>query len=336
MKTKHMILGAAAFALAGCGNETNPSIDSPPITDIEILEQVSAFPSFEGFDVVVSESIPAGRLFKAESVEGSSLLPRDVFVWLPDGYDQSGDPIPVIYMHDAQNLFERGKSYTGDEWEVDEALTRLIEAGTIPPVMVVALGNTSQRWQDYVPAKVLANLPDDLAGRMKAAQGGEALSDAYLRLIVENVKPVIDAQFNTASGRETTFIAGSSMGGLISLYAAAEYPNTFGGIAALSIHWPLADPRDPDALSAIFAMQNWLVDSDLRPSTQRLYFDRGTLNLDATYPPYADAMEQYFEQRRWPAEFRVYEGTDHNEQAWAARLDEVFTFLLADLPPQAE
>ena len=300
------------------------------------LDQAVVDAAFSGFQHIRSDSVPSGRLLQKQDVAIDGLLPRDVYLWLPEAYNPSSSPLPVIYMHDAQNLFEAGKSYTGDEWGVDEALTRLIDAGTIPLVMVVALSNTSERWQDYAPADVFANLPADLRDRMQSAQGGEPKSDAYLRLIIEDVKPMIDEQFNTAPGHKTTFIAGSSMGGLISLYAAGEYPEVFGGAAALSIHWPLSDPRDPDALEAIPAMQAWLNESKLKPAQQVLYFDRGSLNLDATYPPYADAMEAFFAEKGWEAEFRVHEGTDHNEAAWAARLDEVFSYMLADLPVKNE
>jgi predicted alpha/beta superfamily hydrolase len=129
------------------------------------------------------------------------------------------------------------------------------------------------------------------------------------------------------------------MGGLISLYAVSEYPNVFGGAAGLSMHWPVGVNRDnifdhaetwrPEIVAAYTAYFNT---HKLDPSTHPLWFDHGTLNLDSLYEPYQQAMAPVFSGLGYvdgeTMALRVYEGTDHNETAWRARLRDPLTFLL--------
>lgn len=295
-----------AFLLASCGGG----------------ERINAIP-------VVEESV-TGILLTFGDMSSGDLAPREVQVWLPPGYDDSDARYPVLYMHDGQNIFETGNSYTGDEWGVDETMTRLIEAGTIEPVIVVGIANTSNRWADYAPQKVVEMWPEARLEEMHK-EVSVLYADQYLEFIVNDIKPMIDGQFRTQTGPEGTMLAGSSMGGLITLYALAEYPDVFGGGACISIHWPLADPDRDDALDAVTYLQAYLGESGLAPSRQRIWFDRGTETLDAYYEPYAEQMEAWFagkySEGAGNVAFRAYPGTEHNEQAWAARLADPLTFL---------
>jgi predicted alpha/beta superfamily hydrolase len=115
---------------------------------------------------------------------------------------------------------------------------------------------------------------------------------------------------------------GSSMGGLISLYALAEYPRVFGGVGAVSTHWPAGEGIVID----------WLATQLPRAGAHRVYFDFGTATLDAQYPPYQARMDAlmpglgYRTGRDWLT--RRFEGAEHNEAAWKARLDVPLRFLL--------
>lgn len=325
------LLGAGVLLfLSACG-EREAAASAPALDTDTGAEGAAEAPAPK--TEVTGTLVPLGPFAR----EG--LLPRDVTVWLPPGYDENAETsYAVLYMHDGQNLFEASRAYAGAEWGVDETLTRLMDEGAVRPTIVVALENTAARWWDYAPKAMVARLPEDFQSGMRDWQDNPATvetaiySDTYLALLVEDVKPAIDAQFRTRPGPEDTFLMGSSMGGLISLYGAAEYPEVFGGAGCLSIHWPLADPEKLGPAAATGAAIGYLEQSRIDPSSQRLWFDRGTETLDAYYAPYAQAMEMWFASAHPGVDdnvtFAVYEGTEHNERAWAARLEDPMVFLL--------
>ena len=250
---------------------------------------------------------------------------RDVDVWLPPSYGK--DPqkrYPVLYMHDGQNLFDPALSYTGVDWDIDGAMTRLIDAGDIREAIVVGVWNTPLRFAEYMPKAPVRTetVGSGVEGRA-LGRSEDIRSDAYLRFLVDELKPFIDTRYRTRTGRNDTLVMGSSMGGLISLYAAARYPEVFGGVGAVSTHWPACDG----------CVIDWLGAHLPDPRTHRLYFDHGTAALDAMYPPYQARMDAllrkggYIEGEHWIT--RRFEGAEHNEAAWRARVEIPLKFLLA-------
>jgi predicted alpha/beta superfamily hydrolase len=171
------------------------------------------------------------------------VAPRNIEVWLPPMYDQRPhDRYPVIYVQDGQNVFAPATSFVGVDWGVDETMTRLIAERRVRPALIVAIWNTNNRIAEYLPQKALPRDRDIPAGVPGGGTiSGPVLSDAYLRFIVEELKPFIDSAYRTQTGPENTFLMGSSMGGLIALYGVLEYPHVFGGAACLSTHWPVGD-----------------------------------------------------------------------------------------------
>lgn len=144
---------------------------------------------------------------------------RDLFVYLPPSY-AAGDTrrYPVLYMHDGQNLFDTALSYAG-EWQVDETMERLATEGR--EAIVVGVPNMGyDRLLEYGP--------------FAERRHGESRADAYLAFLAETVKPLIDSSFRTLPERASTGVAGSSMGGLISLYAFFKRPELFGFAGVLS------------------------------------------------------------------------------------------------------
>jgi len=167
---------------------------------------------------------------------------RRVWLYLPPDYATSGKRYPVLYMHDGQNVFDDSTSYAG-EWGVDETLDSLHAAGD-PGVIVVAVDNgQSLRLDEYSPW-VNARLG-----------GGEG--DEYVDFLVNTLKPHVDRHYRTRPDRLGTGIAGSSMGGMISLYAALKYPEVFGRVGVFSpAFWfapsifsyaAAAEPAGPDS-----------------------------------------------------------------------------------------
>ncbi len=144
---------------------------------------------------------------------------RRVWMYLPPGYDKSKESYPVVYMHDGQNLFDTNTSFSG-EWEVDETLNKLFEEKNLKLIVVGIDNGGAKRLDEYSP------------WTHKEYGGGEG--EAYTRFIVNTLKPYIDQNYRTLSGRNNTAIIGSSMGGLISHYAGLKYPEVFGKIGVYS------------------------------------------------------------------------------------------------------
>ena len=150
----------------------------------------------------------------------------------------------------------------------------------------------------------------------------KAESDEYLKFIVTELKPFIDANYATAANLSNTFIIGSSMGGLISLYAASEYPEVFGGAGCVSTHFPLGE-------GVILEYMKKHLPS---PKNHKIYFDYGTETLDAQYEPYQTEADKimkkkgYKKDKNWIT--RKFPGEEHSEKSWRKRVDVPITFFL--------
>lgn len=278
-----------------------------------------------------------GRFEVIESFASKTCDPRKVVIWLPDGYDPKGEPHAVLYMQDGQNLFDPKLSiYSGWAWGVDRTLTRLRNEGRIRPTIVVGVWNTPKRTIEYFP-DVIRDLPKDLQG---SVLDGEPLSAGYVRFLTEELKPYVDSTYRTRPGRADTFVAGSSMGALISVFALANRPDVYGGMAAVSMHSPLTTKadllraKDPKVDAINQAWADWLGTHLPKPGFHKLWFDHGTINLDSIYGPYQARVDAavrargYTEGKDWVS--RVYEGGDHNEKSWNERLADWATFLLGE------
>lgn len=252
-----------------------------------------------------------------EDFESKFVAQRPVEVWLPANYSEEDSSYQVLYMHDGQNVFNPQTSYNGNDWMVDEVLTNLINEGKVQKTIVVAIWNTGEtRFAEYMPEKPY-NQP--------SLGYDEVISDNYLKFLVQELKPFIDQTYRTKPEVEFTSIMGSSMGGLISLYAIMEYPDVFGAAACLSTHWPVADNGDNDFLSYI---PSALPD----PESHKIYFDFGSKGLDAEYEVYQKQVDEmmkirgYTQSENWIT--KKFEGHDHKEQYWAMRVNEPLTFIL--------
>ncbi len=160
-----------------------------------------------------------------QNISSSGLKARDILVYLPPNYDLETRDYSVLYMHDGQNIFDDGTSYAG-EWGVDQSAQVLAARGL--PCIIVGIPNGGvARLDEYGPWE-----DERLKQHAASGQGGRALE--YLAFLLGNVKPLVDSSFRTSRHKSQTGIAGSSMGGLVSLWAALEAKETFGFCAALS------------------------------------------------------------------------------------------------------
>lgn len=263
-----------------------------------------------------------GTLHHYAEFPSQYVAPRPVDLWLPPGYDAGTTRYPVIYMHDGQNVFAPTLAFTGIDWGVDEAIERSMAAGGRAAI-VVGVWNTPLRRREYMPQQPLsAPGSEQAAARFTEYADGPPLSDAYLRLLVEEVKPFVDATYRTLPAQPDTCVMGSSMGGLVSLYALCQYPQVFGGAGCLSTHWPIGGTELVDGMATMLPA----------PGRHRLYFDYGTATLDAQYEPFQATMDGHMVAagyRRGEDWLTLkFEGAEHTEAAWRARVETPLQFLM--------
>lgn len=271
---------------------------------------------------------------------------RDIWIWLPPSYASNPERrYPVLYMHDAENIFDRRLSNFDKEWGVDESITRMAQRGDLREWIVVGLRSPVDRYQTLFPQKIYDLLPQEYRDRVtgiefSGIEAGKPLrGDRYAEMLAVQLKAEIDRKFRSLTGPADSAVMGSSMGGLMSLYVIAEYPHVFGQAAGLSTHLPLAGPEggDPDqrAIEVANAFREYLSSSAIDPARNRIYIDHGTATLDASYPPYFKAFDAMMQDRGWalPAyESRAFFGAEHEENAWAQRIDIPLSFLDRDDP----
>ena len=239
---------------------------------------------------------------------------RDVVVYLPPGYESNKKRYSVLYLHDGQNLFDGATSFIpGKEWRVDETAQSFITAGKIESIIIVGIYNAGRaRIDEYTP------VADE-----KYKMGGKA--DLYGRMLVEELKPFIDATYRTRPDADHTGLGGSSLGGIVSIYLALKYADVFGRIAAVSPSVWFANKQIvhyADALRKKTKTRIWLDIGTKEGSTAK---DAGEAVADARL------LNDTLRKKGWkPGKDLSYfeaEGAEHNETAWAARVEPILKFL---------
>lgn len=280
--------------------------------------------------------LSSGIIKRIDSFPSRFVRPRTVDVWLPENYSEV-EKFSVLYMHDGQMLFDAKTTWNKQEWKVDEIVGNLIFEEKIKNTIVVAIWNHSDiRHQNYYPQKPFEALPkkfrDSIATISEKQYGSDFKSpdsDNYLKFIIEEVKPIIDKSFSVYTNAENTFISGSSMGGLISMYALCEYPKVFGGAACLSAHWPGLMPFKGNPVPETFF--KYLERNLPSSKTHKIYFDYGTATLDKFYLPYQYRVDEVLKLKGFDttnSKNLKFEGHDHSENSWNQRFQIPVEFLL--------
>lgn len=281
--------------------------------------------------------VVSGRIERVENFQSKYVTARTVDIWLPEGYADTAK-YAVLYMHDGQMLYDPEQSWNKQAWDVDDAAAALLAANKVRKFIIVGIWNSGQqRHPDYFPQKPFEQLTqtakDTVVAQLqragRTAQVFQPQSDNYLKFIVQELKPFIDSRYAVHTNRENTFIAGSSMGGLISLYAICEYPNVFAGAACLSTHWPgtFTQENNPVPDAFLHYVRQHLPD----PKTHKIYFDCGDQTLDAWYPVIQKKVDVLLQKKGYSSSnwmTRYFPGEDHSEKAWAKRVAIPLTFLL--------
>jgi len=306
-------------------------------TNFKSMKTIFSIASFVFYAISIQAQdvkVQAGKVQHYENFASQYVVPRHVDVWLPDSYNAQ-TKYAVLYMHDGQMLYDSTTTWNKQEWGVDETLTRLQKDKKIRNCIVVGISNAGKlRHSEYFPQKPYESLTDYQKDTLSKAYRNKdtplfVQSDKYLQFLVKELKPFIDKNFSTLKDRKNTFIAGSSMGGLISVYAICEYPQIFGGAACLSTHWVGVFRTENNPIPAAF--MRYLKTHLPNPKKHLLYFDYGTATLDALYPPFqkqVDAImkEKGYTDKNWLT--KEFIGEDHSERAWRKRLHIPFVFLL--------
>jgi len=234
---------------------------------------------------------------------------RDVTIYLPPGYNDRDDVrYPVLYMHDGQNLFEGERAFIpGQHWRLGEAADEAIGSRSARPMIIVGIDNTgASRIDEYTPT----NDP--------ARHGGGKAND-YGRMIIEELKPIIDAKYRTLPDGPNTALGGSSLGGLATLHLGLTHPDVFGSLAVMSpsVWWHnRAILSDVESFASPQRPRIWL-DMGGREGVEGLNDARSLRDLLRRKGWRDDADFNYFEDRR----------ADHSERAWAKRAPAVLEFL---------
>lgn len=290
---------------------------------------------FMGLIVAAQVKVTSGKIQHIENFQSKYVEPRNIDVWLPDNYSNK-EKYAVLYMHDGQMLFDAQSTWNKQAWEIDEAAGKLIAENKTKKFIVVGIFSiASIRHSEYFPEKPYNNLTakqkENIKNKIFEEQNTafSPTSDNYLKFLVSELKPYIDKNFSTKTNAANTFIAGSSMGGLISIYAMCEYPKVFSGAACLSSHWPGTHQVENNPIPDAFL--SYLEHHLPKPKHHKIYFDYGDKTLDALYPPLQKRVDSVmvkkgYSEKNWVTKF--FPGKDHSENAWRERMPIPLLFLL--------
>jgi len=213
---------------------------------------------------------------------------RRVWIYLPSDYSGSKKNYPVLYMHDGQNVFDDLTSFAG-EWNVDETLDSIGKHSEEMIVIAIDHGG-SKRINEYCPYDM--------------EKFGEGEGDKYVDFLVKTLKPFIDKNYRTLKNKQNTFIAGSSMGGLISMYAILKYPRVFGGAGIFSPSFSIG-PKIYDDIAAKGARVN-----------SKIYFYCGAEEGETMVPDTERAFSEMRKVSKSKMVCIVRQDGKHSESVW--------------------
>ncbi len=271
-----------------------------------------------------------GKVEKIENFRSKYIQSRNIYIWLPADYS-SKSKYAVLYLQDGnENLFNSNNN------GIDAMITNLLNEGKIRKTIVVAVPNGGNllRHSEYYPQKSLQFLPEEKRNKIiKNLLAENPRSDNYLLFLTKELKPYIDKKYSTFSNQSNTFIGGSSMGGLISLYAISEYPNIFGGAVCLSTHFMGAtSPEDVLDKFVPNSIKEYFAETIPSPQNHKIFFSYGNKGMPEAYykmfqtPIDILMKDKGFTEKNWIT--KEFEGGEHNAVSWAKQLPIALEFLL--------
>ncbi|MEA5141049.1 alpha/beta hydrolase [Arcicella rigui] len=281
--------------------------------------------------------VVSGSIKRLSNFNSKYVSPRNIDIWIPDDYTPE-KKYSVLYMQDGQMLFDNSSSWHQQSWNVDNIASKLQQAGRVQDFIIVGVWNDAKNhYADYFPQKPFQSLTAEqkdfvrkqLHEKGKCAESFQPNSDHYLKFLVTELKPYIDKHYAVSTDADHTFIAGSSMGGLVAMYAITQYPKVFGGAACLSTHWPGVFCLDKNPVPN--AIVHYLKETLPNPDNHKIYFDHGDKTLDALYPALQAQVDACMKSKgyhagNWRTEY--FKGKDHSEKSWRERFYVPLLFLL--------
>jgi len=280
--------------------------------------------------------VVSGKIDRLENFKSQYVSSRNIDIWLPEGYNNS-KKYSVLYMHDGQMLFDPEQTWNKQAWNIDDIASELVKKNKVKPFIIVGIwSNANSRHPDYFPQKPFENLSDIekdtvYAQLKKAARINDLFrpqSDNYLKFLVNELKPFIDKKYSVYADQKNTCIGGSSMGGLISMYAICEYPDIFGSAICMSTHWLGTFTKENNPIPKSFIQ--YLIKSLPNPQNHKIYFDCGDQTLDAYYPETQKKVDLLMKQKKYGGQHwitRYFPGEDHSEKAWNKRVNIPLTYI---------
>jgi predicted alpha/beta superfamily hydrolase len=318
--------------LADIANRTLPKVDAnalkpgePAVIEFTIpkfADQRPGAATGRAVDDPTREMHVTGTVRRLEVVGGGSAARgrrRDLLVWLPPGYDAPENAqrrYPVLYMQDGQNIFEQLPGVPG-EWKADETATRLIGEGKVEPLIIVGIPNAGRsRAGEYSPVPLVSGMVAD--------------ADGYVAFLLSEVLPRTRRAFRVKDGPENTGVGGSSLGGLLSLYAATKHPEVFGKV--LSESPTLVLPGRGLALwrGQFEPVRSWPSRVFIGMGGREEGPDPSKVEANSAHVQAARELDALLGERGVAPEARrlvVVDDAAHTEQAWAARLGGALEFL---------
>ncbi|HEX2630786.1 MAG TPA: alpha/beta hydrolase-fold protein [Chitinophagaceae bacterium] len=280
---------------AGIGNRVL-TVEGDMNTEIKVEEWQDRFP-------------PKPRVSTASAnvciLDTAFLIPqlnrtRRIWIYLPKEYcDDTKKKFPVLYMHDGQNVFDDATSFSG-EWGVDDYFDSI----SLAKCIVIAVDNGgNKRLNEYNP--------------YDNERFGKGEGDLYVDFLVKTLKPFIDKRYRTLKGKENTYIAGSSMGGLISMYAALKYPKTFGGVGVFSPAFWISGTKIFDDIKA-----------KGEKLKSKIYFYGGKLEGETMVPDMLKAFEGMAAVSKSKMTTVIRDEGKHNEATWRGEFPLFYEWML--------
>jgi enterochelin esterase-like enzyme len=279
-----------------------------------------------------------GEIVYLPMFDAKAVTPRDIVIWLPPEEMRKG-PLPVIYAHDGEALFDADASPYGTSWEMDLILNMLGHQSVGPAIVVGIAADAERRSREYNLPTVAQYFDSEIKEIFDRSCGGENLTADYFDFIINELKPYVDANFDTMPDRDNTYMMGASMGGMLPLEAQLSHSDVFAGGISMSAHLFLFGPELPPsaypadgAQRAEAALREALVEHLPEPNGNRLYFQRGTLDLDSIYGGSHTAVAEALLHRGYlfGQDFKMVidKGASHHDTFWKLRAPEAIRFVL--------